>query len=94
MNNNIKKIRTEQKLTITKLSELSKMSTTYISRLERNKENIKPSEDTKEKISKALNKSIVEVFGKQEEIKDPKKTNANVKNSIKKEAGAVKKDEK
>ena len=94
MNNNIKKIRTEQKLTITKLSELSKMSTTYISRLERNKENIKPSENTKEKISKALNKSVVEVFGKQEEVKEQKKINDNAKSPIKKELGAVKKDEK
>ena len=61
VNNNLKKIRTEQKLSLKKLSESAKLSTTYLSRLEREPQ-INPSEETKEKISKALKKAIHEIF--------------------------------
>ena len=64
-NNQIKKIREEKGLTLAKLSNLSGISIGYLCHLEKGSRN-NPSIDVMEKISKALNKTITEIFFMQE----------------------------
>ena len=59
--NQIKKIRDEKGLTLVKLSDLSGISVGYLCHLEKGSRS-NPSIDVMEKISKALNKSITEIF--------------------------------
>lgn len=59
--NQIKKIREEKGLTLVKLSDLSGISVGYLCHLEKGSRN-NPSIDVMEKISKALSKSITEIF--------------------------------
>ena len=59
--NQIKKIREEKGLTLVKLSELSGISVGYLCHLEKGSRN-NPSIDVMEKISKALSKTIAEIF--------------------------------
>lgn len=59
--NQIKKIREEKGLTLIKLSNLSGVSVGYLCHLERGTRN-NPSIEVMERISKALNKSIAEIF--------------------------------
>lgn len=59
--NQIKKIREKKGLTLLKLSSLSGVSVGYLCHLERGSRN-NPSIEVMEKISKALNKSIAEIF--------------------------------
>lgn len=59
--NQIKKIREEKGLTLLKLSSLSGVSVGYLCHLERGSRN-NPSIEVMERISKALNKSIAEIF--------------------------------
>lgn len=59
--NQIKKIREEKGLTLLKLSNLSGVSVGYLCHLERGTRN-NPSIEVMERISKALNKSIAEIF--------------------------------
>lgn len=61
--NKLKKIRMEKGLTISKLSELTGISSGYICHLE-NGSRTNPSIETMEKIAAVLNKSILEVFFK------------------------------
>ena len=59
--NQIKKLRNEKGLTLVKLSDLSGVSVGYLCHLEKGSRS-NPSIDVMEKISKALNKSITEIF--------------------------------
>ena len=59
--NQVRKIREEKGMTLVKLSELSGVSVGYLCHLERGSRK-NPSIITMEKISKALNKSITEIF--------------------------------
>lgn len=65
INNRIKIIRKEKGMTLNKLSDLSKVSTGYLCHLEVGTRK-NPSFEVMEKIAKALNKSINEVFFIQE----------------------------
>lgn len=59
--NQIKKIREEKGLTLLKLSNLSGVSVGYLCHLEKGSRN-NPSIEVMERVSKALNKSIAEIF--------------------------------
>ncbi|MBQ2917458.1 MAG: helix-turn-helix transcriptional regulator [Clostridia bacterium] len=59
--NQIKKIREEKGLTLVKLSDLSGISVGYLCHLEKGSRS-NPSIDVMEKISKALSKTIAEIF--------------------------------
>ena len=59
--NQIKKIREEKGLTLLKLSDLSGVSVGYLCHLERGSRN-NPSIEVMQKIAKALNKNIIEIF--------------------------------
>ncbi|MDO5555933.1 MAG: helix-turn-helix transcriptional regulator [Clostridia bacterium] len=59
--NQIKKVRTEQGLTLLKLSNISGVSVGYLCHLEIGSRN-NPSIEIMEKISKALGKTIMEIF--------------------------------
>lgn len=59
--NQVKKIREEKGLTLVKLSELSGVSVGYLCHLEKGSRK-NPSIEIMEKISRALNKSITEIF--------------------------------
>jgi len=59
--NQVKKARKEKGITLVKLSELSGVSVGYLCHLERGSRK-NPSIEIMEKISKALNKSITEIF--------------------------------
>lgn len=61
--NKIKKIRKEKGLTMVELAERTGLSTGYICHLE-NGTRTNPSIETMEKISEALNRTILEVFFK------------------------------
>ena len=60
-NNQVKKVRQEKGITLVKLSEISGVSVGYLCHLEKGSRK-NPSLETMEKISKALNKSIAEIF--------------------------------
>jgi len=60
-NNQVKKVREEKGMTLVKLSELSGVSVGYLCHLEKGSRK-NPSIGIMEKISKALNKSITEIF--------------------------------
>lgn len=60
-NNQVKKIREEKGITLVKLSEMSGVSVGYLCHLEKGSRK-NPSIGTMQKISKALNKSITEIF--------------------------------
>lgn len=59
--NQVKKAREEKGMTLVKLSEISGVSVGYLCHLEKGSRK-NPSLETMEKISKALNKSITEIF--------------------------------
>lgn len=59
--NQIKKIRQEKGITLVKLSDLCGISVGYLCHLEKGSRN-NPSIGVMEKISKALNKPITEIF--------------------------------
>lgn len=59
--NNIKKYREEKNMTLKELSKLSNCSTGYLCHLEKGTRR-NPSIETMERISKAFNKSIAEIF--------------------------------
>ena len=59
--NKIKIIREEKGITLLELSKLTGISAGYLCHLEKGTRN-NPSLEKKEKISKALNRSVVEVF--------------------------------
>ena len=59
--NQVKNIRKEKGITLVKLSELSGVSVGYLCHLERGSRK-NPSLEIMEKISKALNKSVIEIF--------------------------------
>lgn len=60
-NNQIKKIREQKGITLVKLAEMSGVSVGYLCHLEKGSRK-NPSIEIMEKISKALNKSIAEIF--------------------------------
>ena len=60
-NNQVKKVREEKGITLVKLSGMSGVSVGYLCHLEKGSRK-NPSIETMEKISKALNKSITEIF--------------------------------
>ena len=60
-NNQVKKIREEKGITLVKLSEISGVSVGYLCHLEKGSRK-NPSIEIMEKISRALNKSITEIF--------------------------------
>jgi len=60
-NNQVKKVRLEKGITLVKLSEMSGVSVGYLCHLEKGSRK-NPSIETMQKISKALNKSIAEIF--------------------------------
>ena len=60
-NNQVKKIREEKGITLVKLSEMSGVSVGYLCHLEKGSRK-NPSIETMQKISKALNKPITEIF--------------------------------
>ena len=60
-NNQVRKVRKEKGITLVKLSEISGVSVGYLCHLEKGSRK-NPSIETMEKISKALNKSITEIF--------------------------------
>lgn len=60
-NNQVKKIREEKGITLVRLSEISGVSVGYLCHLEKGSRK-NPSIEIMEKISKALNKSITEIF--------------------------------
>lgn len=60
-NNQVKKVRREKGITLVKLSKMSGVSVGYLCHLEKGSRK-NPSIETMEKISKALNKSITEIF--------------------------------
>ena len=60
-NNQVKKVRQEKGITLVKLSEISGVSVGYLCHLEKGSRK-NPSLETMGKISKALNKSIAEIF--------------------------------
>lgn len=62
--NQLKKIRDEKGITLEKLSKLSGISVGYLCHLEKGSRR-NPSMEVMEKISKALNKSIAEIFFKE-----------------------------
>ena len=59
--NQVKKAREEKGMTLVKLSEISGVSVGYLCHLEKGSRK-NPSLETMEKISKALNKPITEIF--------------------------------
>ena len=59
--NKLKKNRKAQGMTLNKLSELSGVSMWYICHLEKGTRK-NPSKETMEKIAKALDKSVIEIF--------------------------------
>lgn len=59
--NQIKKIRNEKGMTLVKLSELSGVSVGYLCHLERGSRK-NPTIEIMEKISKALNRPVTEIF--------------------------------
>ena len=59
--NKIKIIREEKEMTLLQLSKLTGISTGYLCHLEKGSRN-NPSLEVMEKIAKALNKSVAEVF--------------------------------
>ena len=59
--NQVKKAREEKGMTLVKLSEVSGVSVGYLCHLEKGSRK-NPSIEIMEKISKALNKSITEIF--------------------------------
>ncbi len=59
--NQVRRIREEKGMTLVKLSELSGVSVGYLCHLEKGSRK-NPSIEIMEKISKALNKSITEIF--------------------------------
>lgn len=59
--NNIEKIRKQKGMTLKNLSEISNISIGYLCHLEKGSRK-NPSKRTMEKISKALNKTIAEIF--------------------------------
>ena len=59
--NQVKRIREEKGMTLVKLSELSGVSVGYLCHLEKGSRK-NPSIEIMEKISKALNKSLTEIF--------------------------------
>ena len=59
--NQVKKVREEKGMTLVKLSEISGVSVGYLCHLEKGSRK-NPSIEIMEKISKALNKSITEIF--------------------------------
>jgi len=59
--NQIKKIREEKGLTLLKLSDLAGISVGYLCHLERGSRS-NPSIEVMQKIAKALNKNITEIF--------------------------------
>jgi XRE family transcriptional regulator of biofilm formation len=59
--NQVKKAREEKGMTLVKLSEISGVSVGYLCHLEKGSRK-NPSIEIMEKISKALNKSITEIF--------------------------------
>ena len=59
--NKIKEIREKRGMTLTELSEKSGVSSGYLCHLERGSRS-HPSIEIMEKISKALNKTIIEIF--------------------------------
>ena len=60
-NNQVKKVRQEKGITLVKLSQMSGVSVGYLCHLEKGSRK-NPSIETMEKIAKALNKSITEIF--------------------------------
>ena len=60
-NNNIKRIRKEQGLTLRELAEKAKISTGYLCHLEKGTRN-NPSTKIMEELSKILGKTITEIF--------------------------------
>lgn len=60
-NNQVKKVREEKGITLVKLSKISGVSVGYLCHLEKGSRK-NPSIEIMEKISKALNKSITEIF--------------------------------
>lgn len=60
-NNQVKKIREEKGITLVKLSQISGVSVGYLCHLEKGSRK-NPSIEIMERISKALNKSITEIF--------------------------------
>ena len=60
-NNQVKKLREEKGMTLVKLSEISGVSVGYLCHLEKGSRK-NPSIGIMEKISKALNKSIADIF--------------------------------
>lgn len=60
-NNQVKKVREEKGITLVKLSEMSGVSVGYLCHLEKGSRK-NPSIEIMEKISRALNKSITEIF--------------------------------
>ncbi len=61
MENKIKEIREEEKISQEKLAELTGLTNSYICHLERGTRK-NPTYNTMEKISKALNREVKEVF--------------------------------
>ena len=59
--NQVRRIRKEKGMTLVKLSELSGVSVGYLCHLEKGSRK-NPSIDIMEKIAKALNKSLTEIF--------------------------------
>lgn len=59
--NQVKKARKEKGMTLVKLSEISGVSVGYLCHLEKGSRK-NPSLETMEKISKALNKPVTEIF--------------------------------
>lgn len=59
--NKLKKIRKAKGMTLNRLSELSGISMGYICHLEKGTRK-NPSKETMEKIAKALDKSVIEIF--------------------------------
>ena len=61
--NRIKQLRNEANMTVRDLAEKAKVAIGYISRLENDSENnTNPSKDVMEKIAKALNSTVPEIF--------------------------------
>jgi len=60
-NNQVKRVREEKGITLVKLSEMSGVSVGYLCHLEKGSRK-NPSIEIMEKISRALNKSITEIF--------------------------------
>jgi len=63
----LREIRELEKIGLNKLARITDMSPSYISQLERGMK-VNPSKDTMEKISKALNRSVQEVFFEKDDL--------------------------